>query len=366
MAPKAYRPIADNLNKLAERWDLLPNNHFGGRRGRTMTDSMHTLTSFIKDAWHLGDVVAGLFLDISGAFPNASPTMLAHAMKRKGVPEGYIRWAERKLEGRTTILRFDNYTSDEFIIQHGIDQGCPLSCIFYLFYNSGLIEVAEVRERRRGMWELVVGYIDDVVLLVRASTMEEATGRIKEMVEREGGALDWAKRHTSDFGLEKTALIGFTKKKEQKAKEVEIGGTVIKPAEYHCFLGVIFDSELCWREQRAKVIKTGTKWASVLRRVCRTQHGLKPEAARCLHQSVFLPKVTYAADIWWEATQRNQDNTQNLGAAGFTKRLQSAQRISALNITGALHTSPTDALDAHAGILLIELELRKACHRAAI
>jgi hypothetical protein len=64
-ATKAYRPIAllnviskilsacvaNDLNKIAEKHRLLPDHHFGGRAGRTTTDSMHTLTSYIKDAW---------------------------------------------------------------------------------------------------------------------------------------------------------------------------------------------------------------------------------------------------------------------------------------------------------------------------
>ncbi|QRV80507.1 RNA-directed DNA polymerase from mobile element jockey [Ceratobasidium sp. AG-Ba] len=104
--PKAYRPIAllnviskllsacvaEELNRIAERWNLLPEHHFGGRQGRTTSDSMHTLSSFIKNAWRNGDVVAGLFLDVSGAFPNASPAMLAHNLRKSGIPEEYVTW----------------------------------------------------------------------------------------------------------------------------------------------------------------------------------------------------------------------------------------------------------------------------------
>lgn len=53
-----------------------------------------------------------------------------------------------------TLLKFDDYTSCELGIEHGIDQECPLSCIFYLFYNSGLIEITrggEGRQRRKGV-----------------------------------------------------------------------------------------------------------------------------------------------------------------------------------------------------------------------
>ena len=40
-----------------------------------------------------------------------------------GIPEGYVEWFERHLEGRKTRLLFDNYKSDTFNIKEGIDQG---------------------------------------------------------------------------------------------------------------------------------------------------------------------------------------------------------------------------------------------------
>ncbi|QRV80550.1 Reverse transcriptase from transposon X-element protein [Ceratobasidium sp. AG-Ba] len=196
--------------------------------------------------------------------------------------------------------------------------------------------------------------------------MKEAEEKLKNMMERDEGALKWAEMHTSEFALEKTALVGFTRSKEKKPKPIHIGGTLVKPVKSHRFLGVIFDEELRWGEQRAGVLKVGATWVNHLRRISRTRHGLKPEAARQLHQAAFLPKVTYAADVWWEHVRRNESDTRDLGASGFTRRLQSIQRISALNITGALRTSPTDALDAHAGILPVKLELQRACHRAAV
>lgn len=157
--------------------------------------------------------------------------------------------------------------------------------------------------------------------------MENATRILKDMMEREGGALEWAKAHTSDFALEKTALVGFTRRPEQRPEVMDIGGQRVAPVGAHRFLGVIFDAELRWREQRAKVLKTGTSWAHLLRRVNRTHHGFSPEVAYRLHQSVFLPKVTYAADIWWEPIERKAGDSRNMGAVSFTKRLQSIQRI---------------------------------------
>ncbi|KAF8583177.1 hypothetical protein K439DRAFT_1306803, partial [Ramaria rubella] len=63
-------------------------------------------------------------------------------LRKRGIPEGYIRWIQRKMRGRTTILRFDDFTSQPLVIANGCDQGCPLSVFCYLFYNADLLDIA--------------------------------------------------------------------------------------------------------------------------------------------------------------------------------------------------------------------------------
>jgi hypothetical protein len=94
---KAYRPIAllnttcklltaviaDQMTYYLERHQLLPATHFGGRPGRSTTDSLHLLEETIKNAWRTKKVASVLFLDIEGAFPNAVTDRLLHNMKKR-------------------------------------------------------------------------------------------------------------------------------------------------------------------------------------------------------------------------------------------------------------------------------------------
>ena len=50
---------------ILETHNLLPSTHFGGRPGRSTTDSLHLLETTIRHAWRQGKVVSALFLDIS-------------------------------------------------------------------------------------------------------------------------------------------------------------------------------------------------------------------------------------------------------------------------------------------------------------
>jgi hypothetical protein len=126
--------VAECLKTLADKHKWLPDHHFGGRPGCSTTDALHLFVKTIKDVWARGQVASALFLDIKGAFLHALPSQLAGNMRRLGVPMVYIKWLLLKLDGHTTCLAFDNFESEQLPIQNGIDPGCLLSVIFYLFY----------------------------------------------------------------------------------------------------------------------------------------------------------------------------------------------------------------------------------------
>lgn len=110
---KAWRPIAllDCMSKIlsrcvadvlvyeAEQKSMLANLQFGGRAGRTTTDSIHLVTKRVKDAQRRNHVASVVFLDIKSAFPAASPERLYHNLRSRGVPVEYVDWLRVKLSG---------------------------------------------------------------------------------------------------------------------------------------------------------------------------------------------------------------------------------------------------------------------------
>lgn len=151
--PKAYRPIAllDSMSKIlsscvakslsseCEQHNLLEANQFGVRPGRTTTDVLHMLMGFVKDAWCKGDIAVSLFLDIKSAFPSVNHNVLVHDMWMCRVPAELMRWVHAKLSNCMVRLDFDDHTLELLQLPTGIDQGCPISPISYLFYNTDLV-----------------------------------------------------------------------------------------------------------------------------------------------------------------------------------------------------------------------------------
>ena len=383
--PNAYRPvalletlskplskcIANVLSYYVEKLSLLPRNHFGGRPGRNVTNALHAIVGFVKDAWREGKVVSALFLDVKAAFPNVSIQHLIHNMRKKGVPIEYTEWLERKNSGQKTTLVFDDYVSEAFDLGHGLDQGCSLSALGYLFYNAPLLESVD-----EGKGEMAVGVIDDVVYLAKGDSFKEAHRKIRRMFMRQGGAKDWARDHCSEFEMSKLALVDFSHEKAHCSqtnktiplprKELRLDGHTIKPSKSTRYLGVLLDQELRFKEHSSYSLSKGTQWALQSRRLSKPSYGLPHKFARQLYTSIAMPKMMYAVDVWCGPVWKECGAKRMVGSVGMVSKLSRVQRMSALHTTGALRTMATDALNAHADLLPTRLYINKACFRSTI
>jgi Reverse transcriptase (RNA-dependent DNA polymerase) len=222
--PGAYRPIAlldtlgkilsscvtEDIEKMAEKHELLPANHFGCRPGHTTTDALHYTLMRVKNAWRKGTVPGALFLDIRGDFPRIILDRLIHNMCCRGVPKEYTDWIRDKVEGRITTLSFDDYSTPLMPILQGIDQGCRLSAIAYQFYNVDLLDMT-----CRAEGEDVVAFVNDATILAEGADLEEAFEKLSKIMTRTDGVLEWAEKHDCLFALDKFGLVGFTRRWER-------------------------------------------------------------------------------------------------------------------------------------------------------
>ncbi|CDO75099.1 hypothetical protein BN946_scf185010.g24 [Trametes cinnabarina] len=348
----------------AEQRSLLASLQFGGRAGRTTSDSIHLVTKTVKDAWRRGNVASVVFLDIKSAFPAASPARLYHNLRSRGVPQEYVDWLKVKLDGRKTCLKFDDYTSDPFDILSGIDQGCPLSVILYAFYNSDLIDSADTSDG-----EKAVGSMDDVALVVTGKTFTACHNKVRRFMDRGGGALDWSRAHNSAFSLDKFGLINC----KSQPKRIGLGppltlsdGTVVRPSDHHRFFGVLMDQGLRFKQHVVSVYAKGSRLVTQMRRLATVRNGLTLPIVRRLYLAVVIPTLLYAADTFLTPVRTLPGHSRAHGTVGHVRRLAIVQRQALLAMTGALRTAPTDALEAHAKVLPFDLLVDQICHRAAV
>ena len=384
--PNSYRPIAlietmakvqstivaEELSYECEAFSLLPNHQFGGRPGRSTTDALHYVEQFTKNAWRKGQVTTALFLDIQAAFPNMRKDRLIANMRARNLANGYCEFIDMILTQRQIQLKFDDHMSTPFSPENGCRQGCPLSMLLCAIYNAPLIRIAS----NTNTSECIVGFVDDTTLLASGKNFDEAHETIKDMMERPNGVFEWSRTYNSPLEMNKLALVNFTLSHEKAAAAktlnlVQSDGDTrvvhrIQASPHAKLLGVLLDSKLTWKAQHEKVREKAVKWTAAFKRFTRAASGIRMNEARKLYNAVAVPKISYAADLWFRPKNTHKKADKNPTESGprmITKRLESIQRNAAISITDALRTSPGDAVIVHAnltplGILLKEASLK--------
>jgi ribonuclease HI len=387
--PGSYRPIAlldtiakvlasivkDKIQFHTEKLQLLPQMQFGGRPGCSATDSLHMLTGFIKDAWRRRQGVLVLFLDVKGAFPNTVPEVLAHDMRRYGVPKEYTDMILDKMSGRETIIAFDDYKSNPIPVNNGLDQGCNLAMYGYRFYNASQIEGSIGKKD-----ELATNFADDAACATSARTLEEAAEKMKTLFQREGGPALWGQTHFSVYEFRKFAAMWMTRARKEitdpdgRKRRIKTPPTKIQiddehevtTTTSHKFLGVLLDDELRFQKHAAYAIGKGERWISQVRRLSKVARGMHGTFARKLYYSVAIPSMLYAADVWCPQTQNTSGSRKKNGMKAAIRKMETIQRKAALKSTGALRTTPSDLLFIHANMLPLRSLIKLICQRSAL
>ena len=344
---KAYRPIAlistmaklltsiiaESLSQIVEQHQILPKTHFGGRPGRSMTNTVHYLVHKITTAWRENKVVSVLYLDVKGAFPNAVPERLIRNLKKRQIPALIVNFVKLLLSNRKTKLKFDDHISEAITVNNGIGQGDPLSMILYILYNADLLDIPNNPQKEDG-----IGYIDDIALLAIAANFIETTRIIRDMMMREDGGEEWSISHNSRFKVIKSAISHYTRSTKLDP-DLEnsciplfrpmliLGNQTVQEVKCYKYLGIQIDSQLKWKEQAQRALSNATKWILQFRRLSKPSTGISPKLMRQLYLAVALPKITYGIDLWYTPPAKPVGHTRNTGSVSALCSLQKAQRI---------------------------------------
>ncbi|KAF5325928.1 hypothetical protein D9611_000196 [Ephemerocybe angulata] len=122
---------------------------------------------------------------------------------------------------------------------------------------------------------------------------------------------------------------------------------------------MVLDPELRWKAQVTKAVVKATTWVMMYRRLTKQHSGLTMDLMRQLYKAVGIPKMTYAADIWYIPLEKAPGGKKRVRSADALKWMARVQRIAAIAITGALGLTAGDMLDAHAGIEPMEAHRKR-------
>ncbi|KZP15904.1 hypothetical protein FIBSPDRAFT_685577, partial [Athelia psychrophila] len=213
--------------------------------------------------------------------------------------------------------------------------------------------------------------------MAAGETFEETNTMLTGMMEDPGGANDWSEAHHAAFEVDKFALVHFTRKTESvpgtrrrrllKGPSLTLGDIVIEPQDSAKLLGVHLDRTLKWKVQANAAHAKGMKYMMAAKRLSQGKRGVPGRLGVQLYTGVVVPKMLYAAEIWCSLIVEPEGRRKKKkGSVGFAKLLAPVQRLAGIFVTGAMKSTPTVTLDAHADFLPMAQLINRICHRAAL
>ena len=167
---------------------------------------------------------------------------------------------------------------------NGLDQGDPLSVILYIIYNTPLLCI-RLPPRRAAM----LLFVDDVAIITSGPTFADTHTLLTDIMEKEGGVLEWARLHNCSFGIEKFQLLDASRRCNLLRTPLVLGQQSIASRTSAKFLGVIVDNQLRWKEQGAAALRKGQAWVGQICRLSQATKGVSRAHMRRLYLAIAVP-----------------------------------------------------------------------------
>lgn len=356
----SYRPITllSVIGKIVEKvivrklrvWmnesGALSERQYGFVPGKGTTDALCKLKKLVKSSSKT--YVAGVFVDVKGAFDNAWPPLVLSVMREFECPGNLYKLIRDYLSGRSVkvgriVERF------LWMIAKGCPQGSVIGPVVWL------ILLHDWLRRNFGEGVSVIAYADDIVIIVEADRQKDVE-RILNGVLRD--LKEWLDKAKLQCSVEKTKGIllkgvlqqevGCIRTKREWRPSVRMGDEVIEFVKSLVYLGVRIDESWLFKDHVKSAVKKASTVMHKMKRVNRATWGVGYGVMNVIYEGAFLPILMYGAGLWYERVLQTH----------VKRELRAGQRTALLAGTAAYRTVSWAALVALCGKLPAERMVR--------
>lgn len=350
-SPSAYRPLCmlDSAGKLLERL-IKPRLHdaiqasgglsdrqHGFRSKRSAIGALKDVTEVVEDAQREAarPIVLLATLDVKNAFNSLRWKDVLQALRENfKVPEYLMRMIKDYLSER--ILLYNTTGGHrEYKVTSGAAQGSILGPDLWNACYDEILRIEMPADT------FLVGYADDIAAVIKARSMKEAEGKLRQVMIR---ARAWLNAHSLQLAMQKTELLLLTRRHIPVEIGIQIYDEIITTQKSIKYLGIRLDSKLTYAAQISYATTKAARTTAQLSRLMANIGGPLPSKRKLLMDtcnSILL----YGCEIW----------AKTLDVKKRAKTLLAEQRRSALRVTSAYRTVSASAVSLIAGMTPIDI-----------
>ncbi|CAD7080109.1 unnamed protein product [Hermetia illucens] len=349
--PSSYRPICllDTVGKVLERViynRLLPvvesqgglsDRQYRFRKARSTIDAIKLVTGLAEDAIHRkgssSKYCVVVTLDVKNAFNSANWNLIRKSLAKVGIPAYLAAIVDSHLTERRLWYDTDD-GSQEYVVSAGVPQDSVLGPLLWnIMYNDVLNPLPEEAT--------VVGYADDIALVVVAKHLEDAELYSSEAIS---AVKCWLESSGLTLAEGKTGAVFITKRRKRNYACVRVGNHIITSKPAIKYLGVVIDRKLSYKQHVQYVCDKSSKASMALARMMPNVGGPR-HTSRLFIARVVTSIMLYVTPVWSEALRTSVN----------TSKLNAVYRRTALRVCSAFRTVSDDAAFVISGMMPIDI-----------
>jgi len=250
------------------------------------------------------------------------------------------------------MYAWNNFTSPKFTTSVGVGQGSALSPILSAIYLTPIIKTFKkrIKNLKEKIHIDILSFVDNGLLISQKKSYELSSTFLLS-------SYNMISKIFSDAGLvmehSKSEVFHFLRAHNPPNPSIDltsVGGPILRPKPIWRYLGFFFDRKLNFHHHVHHYATKCLSTLSAMKMLGNLSRGLLPTQKCLLYRTCIVPIALYDFQLWFF---KDAPTIKNI------TELNKMQRRAALWITGAFHMSPSEGVEAIAGLIPINLYLKK-------
>ena len=290
---KLFAMILDHrIAVWAEGESIKAKGQAGSRKDFRTTDNIFVLKSLIDKQKQTHGKLYSCFVDFKKAFDTVPRGLLWQVLERVGVRGPILDCIKSLYSHDSAAVRNQEGISDIFDCLMGVKQGCPLSATLFGLFVDGLEQhlmdtLGHDAPSLSGALIPLLLYADDLTIL---STTPAG-------LQRQLNALQlFCEQRQLTVNLAKTKVVTFGSR--ARCQAFMFNGNEVERVQSYKYLGFEFHATKSLAHGVSKLVSAANKAMHAMNRRCAFLHISDPKQRCNLFDSLVLPILSYACEVW--------------------------------------------------------------------
>ena len=333
-------------------------SQLGGLKFKSTSNASIALTYIIRSRWSKGRTTSTLTFNISQFFPSLNHHLLVLILKKAGLGPKVTNFFANYLVQRSTKYLWNNLSLPSFEVNVGVGQGSALSPILSTLYLSPLIYIIEKRFKNLNLPISILLFINDGLFIVQNKSLTISNSNLfcsYNILSKLLDSFSFIIKHS------KTEIFHFNRShgpfNPPPLDLSPLGGSILRPKELWRYLGFIFNQKLSFHKHIDHYANKALSTVKCMKLLENLSRGISPVQKCLFYRCCTLPIILYGFQLWF----------YNKAPLSYHMKIPNKmQRRAAIWILGTFKTSPTEGIEAIAGLILIKFHLQKIAKRSLI